>query len=261
MTNTLAVRRVRQGAGDRHRLGLPVGLSLEPHAERLVDRDHPRAGQRTRALYDRLIARGLQRISRHPHPQRRRLLRLGGVRALRQDHRHLRHRPYPAAAPAAADARRDHGHPGRAAGRAARDQGGQAPIAGRKRRRSCAPTSTAAQLFPLCPSPARIPREGGAHSFARSSPPAQRRKIGLRQRRGQSADDERLAGRPRPTSSARRCAPSPASTTGCRSDRRRRAPPAVRHTGKRGSSSCAKATIVLRRRCHAAVISIRPRTK
>jgi hypothetical protein len=47
-----------QGAGDRHRVGLPVCLSFESHAECLVDRDHPRLGEAHAGAYDRLIARG-----------------------------------------------------------------------------------------------------------------------------------------------------------------------------------------------------------
>ena len=59
MTNTSRDRARRQGPRDRHRVRLPVGLSFEPHSQRLVDRDHPPAlTQRTRALYDALIARG-----------------------------------------------------------------------------------------------------------------------------------------------------------------------------------------------------------
>ena len=92
----------RQGARNRHRLGLPVCLSFEPDPQRLVDRDHPRAGAaHARAL--RLAHRArLWRIPRNPDSQRRWILRLGGCAAIRQDHRHLRHRSYsPAAAPAA----------------------------------------------------------------------------------------------------------------------------------------------------------------
>ncbi len=68
----------------------------------LFDRDHPRArGAHPRRLRpaDR---QGLSRIRQHLDADRRRLLRLGGGGAVRQDHRHLRHRPHPAAAPAAA---------------------------------------------------------------------------------------------------------------------------------------------------------------
>ena len=62
--------------------------------------------ERTRRVYDGLIARGYARILGDHHQARRRLLRLGGGRPVRQDHRHLRHRPHPAAAFAAIDAGR-----------------------------------------------------------------------------------------------------------------------------------------------------------
>ena len=130
MTNTLAVKPRRQGARDRHRLGLPVGLSVAPDRQAVVDRDHPRRSPSApAALYDSLIARGYSEYCGDPDQERRRLLRLGGGGAVRQDHRHLRHRPHPAAAAAAAEARRNHGHSGRPARRAARAQGGQEPSA------------------------------------------------------------------------------------------------------------------------------------
>ena len=40
---------------------------------------------------------GYSEYWQYPHQDRRRLFRLGRCGALRQDHRHLRHRPYPAA--------------------------------------------------------------------------------------------------------------------------------------------------------------------
>ena len=65
---------------------------------------------RTRGIYDGLIKDGYNEFERDHLQGRRRLLRLGRGRPVRQDHRHLRHRPRAAAAPAAAQARRDHGH-------------------------------------------------------------------------------------------------------------------------------------------------------
>ena len=47
----------RQGARDRHRLGLPVGLSVAPHRQGLDDRDHQAAR--------RAHARHLRRADRH----------------------------------------------------------------------------------------------------------------------------------------------------------------------------------------------------
>ena len=80
--------------------------------------------ERTRGIYDALIKDGYNEFGDHVEGGRR-LLRLGRGRAVRQDHRHLRHRPRAAAAAAAAEAERHHGHSGRAARRAARAQGGQ----------------------------------------------------------------------------------------------------------------------------------------
>ena len=91
----------------------------------------PELAQRTRGVYDRLIAAGYSGIFRHRDAQRRRLFRLGRGGAVRQDHRHLRHRPHPAAAPAAIEAERHHGHPRRPARRAAHPQGGQEDGRGR----------------------------------------------------------------------------------------------------------------------------------
>ena len=82
--------------------------------------------ERTRATYDKLIERGYAEYQVDIDQERRRLLRLAGSGTVRQDHRHLRHRPHPAAAPAAAEAERHHGDPDRAAGRPARPQGHQA---------------------------------------------------------------------------------------------------------------------------------------
>ena len=75
---------------------------------------------RTGGVYGDLHAARLQRIQRDQPHAGRRLLRLGRPGAVRQDHRHLRHRPHSAAAPPAAEAERHDGDPGRAAGRAAR---------------------------------------------------------------------------------------------------------------------------------------------
>jgi len=87
---------------------------------------------RTRGVYDKLIGKGYREYASITGKKRRRLLRLGGRRAVRQDHRHLRHRPYPAAASAAIEAERNHGHSGRAARRATHPQGGQEDGRGRR---------------------------------------------------------------------------------------------------------------------------------
>ena len=90
-------------------------------------RDHQAAG-RAHALDLRPADQGrLQGVRGHQEQGRRRLLWLGRGGAVRQDHRHLRHRPCSSAAAAAVEARRDHGHSGWAAGRAARLEGGQEP--------------------------------------------------------------------------------------------------------------------------------------
>ena len=125
MTSALDIRPQRQGARDRHRLGLPVGPAHLSHAARPFDRDHSRA----RPTHPRRLRpadrRRLSRIFRHHDPKRGRLFRLGGGWAVRQDHRHLRHRPHSAAAPAAIEAKRHHGHSRRAPRRAAHPQGDQ----------------------------------------------------------------------------------------------------------------------------------------
>ena len=95
MTNTLEDQARRQGARDRHRLGLPVRLSFEPHAQRLVDRDHPRRSpKRTRALYDSLIARGYSEYRAIRTRNADGYYGWAENRAVRQDHRHLRHRSH-----------------------------------------------------------------------------------------------------------------------------------------------------------------------
>ena len=88
--------------------------------------------ERTRGIYDGLIGQRLHRVQGDHLQERRRLLRLGGGRPLRQDHRHLRHRPRAAAAAAAAQGRRHHGHSGRPSGRAARPQGEEGGGAGQE---------------------------------------------------------------------------------------------------------------------------------
>ena len=131
MTSALQLREGEKaleiGTGSGYQSALPD----LPDPESLFDRDHPGArGAHPRRLRpaDR---QGLSRIFKHRDPQRRRLLRLGGGGAVRQDHRHLRHRPHPPAAPPAIEAGRDHGDPGRPAGGAAYFEGGQEDRGGR----------------------------------------------------------------------------------------------------------------------------------
>ncbi len=90
----------REGARDRHRLGLPIRLSLQPHRQGLVDRDHQAVGRAHARPLRRPHRARLHRVQDDRQQACRRLLRLGGGRAVRQDHRHLRHRPHPAAAAA-----------------------------------------------------------------------------------------------------------------------------------------------------------------
>ena len=87
--------------------------------------------ERTRGVYDALIARGYTEYKAITSRQCRRLLRLAGGGAVRQDHRHLRHRPRSAAAAAAAESGRDHGDPGRPARRPAAAQDHQGAGGGR----------------------------------------------------------------------------------------------------------------------------------
>jgi Protein-L-isoaspartate(D-aspartate) O-methyltransferase (PCMT) len=82
--------------------------------------------ERTRRLYDSLIERGYDEYKSITTRHADGLLRLGAGGSLRQGHRHLRHRPYPAAAVTADEAEWHHGDPGRPARRPARAQGHQA---------------------------------------------------------------------------------------------------------------------------------------
>ena len=123
MTNTLAIKPgdkvLEIGTGSGYQSAYLSYLTDKLWSIEIV----PPLAKRTRALYDALIARGYREYRGDHDQERRRLLWLGRRRAVRQDHRHLRHRPHSAAAAAAAEARRDHGHPGRPARRPARDQG------------------------------------------------------------------------------------------------------------------------------------------
>ena len=92
--------------------------------------------QRTRGVYDALIARGYTEYRAITSRQCRRLLRLAGGGAVRQDHRHLRHRPRSAAAAAAAEGGRDHGDPRRPARRPAAAQDHQG-AGGRRHHKGC----------------------------------------------------------------------------------------------------------------------------
>jgi hypothetical protein len=131
MTNTLEIRRgdkvLEIGTGSGYQSAYLSNLTPNVWSIEII----PALARRTRALYDALIARGYSEIPRHPHPQCRRLLRLGGGSAIRQDHRHLRHRSHPAAAAPATRIGRDHGHSDRPARGAACAEGGQAAVARR----------------------------------------------------------------------------------------------------------------------------------
>ena len=110
--------------------------------------------ERTRGIYDALIARRLQRIQRRSAAKN-----ADGyygweeARAVRQDHRHLRHRSRAAAVAATAQARRNHGHSGRPARRPARAESRQDRRPRTARSPSRARTSMAAASCPSCPSP------------------------------------------------------------------------------------------------------------
>ncbi len=82
--------------------------------------------ERTRGIYDDLIARGYSEFKSITDQECRRLLRLGRSRAIRQDHRHLRHRSHSAATARSIAAERHHGDPGRPAGPACHSEGGEA---------------------------------------------------------------------------------------------------------------------------------------
>jgi hypothetical protein len=108
----------RQGVRGRNRFRIPIGLSRESYRQGVVDRDHQAAGgAHPPALRFPDRAR-LRRVQVDHDQARRRLLRLGAGGSLRQGHRHLRHRPYPAAAFAADEAERHDGDSGRPTRRA-----------------------------------------------------------------------------------------------------------------------------------------------
>ena len=87
----------RQGARDRHRLGLPVGLSRPTSPTRSGrSRSSSRWPSAPARTYDALIGAGYTEFKAITTQERRRLLWLGGRGAVRQDHRHLRHRPHSA---------------------------------------------------------------------------------------------------------------------------------------------------------------------
>ena len=94
MTNTLEIKRgdkvLEIGTGSGYQSAYLANLTSNVWSIEII----PALAKRTRALYDGLIARGYSEYRAIPHPQRRRLLRLGGGSAVRQDHRHLRHRSH-----------------------------------------------------------------------------------------------------------------------------------------------------------------------
>ena len=79
--------------------------------------------ERTRGTYDELIAAGYTEYKAITSKNADGYYGWAENGALRQDHRHLRHRPCAAAAAPAAEGRRHHGDPGRPAGRAACAEG------------------------------------------------------------------------------------------------------------------------------------------
>ena len=117
------------GTGSGYQSALLTYLTPQVYTIEII----PELAARTRGVYDRLIGAGYREYAVDRHPNRRRLLRLGRGGAVRQDHRHLRHRPHPAAAAATIQARRDHGHSRRPARRAAHPEGGQDGRRGRRR--------------------------------------------------------------------------------------------------------------------------------
>ena len=81
--------------------------------------------ERTRGVYDALIERGYTEFKAITSKSADGYYGWEESGPVRQDHRHLRHRPHSPAAAAAAQDRRHHGDPGRAAGGAAYPQGRQ----------------------------------------------------------------------------------------------------------------------------------------
>ena len=132
MTSALDIRGsdkvLEIGTGSGFQSALLTYLTPQVHSIEII----PELAGRTRGVYDRLDRRRLSGIFRDRDPEQRRLLRLGGGGAVRQDHRHLRHRPHPAAAAAAIEAERDHGHSRGSARGAAYPESGQESRRGRR---------------------------------------------------------------------------------------------------------------------------------
>ena len=131
MTNTLEIKRgdkvLEIGTGSGYQSAYLSNLTPNVWSIEII----PALAKRTRALYDSLIARGYSEYRAIRTRNADGYYGWAGECAVRQDHRHLRHRSHPPAAAAATHAGRDHGHSGRAARRAACAEGGQAAVAGR----------------------------------------------------------------------------------------------------------------------------------
>ena len=130
MTNTLLIKRgdkvLEIGTGSGYQSAYLSNLTPNVWSIEII----PALAKRTRALYDSLIARG---YSEYRAIHTRNADGYNGWEEnapIRQDHRHLRHRPHPSAFAAATGAGRDHGHSGRAARRPACAEGRQANVAG-----------------------------------------------------------------------------------------------------------------------------------
>ncbi len=184
MTNTLEIKRgdkvLEIGTGSGYQSAYLSNLT----AECLVDRDHPALAKRTRALYDSLIARGYSEYRAIRTRNADGYYGWEEKAAVRQDHRHLRHRSHPPAAPAATHAGRNHGHSGRPARRAACVEGGEA---GCRRRAKCGRPfrhlwrrdhsfravhrRSSSPRAPLSPSPSGFPRRARARRRSSLSRP------------------------------------------------------------------------------------------
>ncbi len=81
MTTTINPQKGEKVLGDRHRLRLPVGLSLAPDRSGVHDRDHQAAGRAHPRHLRRADQGRLRRVQGDHLQERRRLLRLGGARA------------------------------------------------------------------------------------------------------------------------------------------------------------------------------------
>ena len=124
MTSSIDVKRgdkvLEIGTGSGYQSAVLANLTDKVWTIEII----PPLFERTRRVYDALSRAAMPNTRRSP-PGTPTATTVGKRRPLRQDHRHLRHRPHPATAFAAIGPRRHHGDPDRPARCTARPEGRQ----------------------------------------------------------------------------------------------------------------------------------------